>query len=189
MQGQLTVYNMITLDGFFKGVGGDISWHIRENAEYDSEQDDFAAENFSKNNILVFGRATYDLMSSFWPSSMAANEDKRIVDGMNNSEKLVFSKKLKNPMWKNTRVVSDNMEAEIKKLKKAGKNLTILGSGSLISPLLKAQLIDEIQLMIVPVAIGKGTPLFEGLSAPVDFKVSKTKAFNNGNLLIHYKPL
>ena len=108
---------------------------------------------------------------------------------MNKSPKIVFSRTLKTADWSNTRLVKEDMAGEVRRLKKQpGKGLTILGSGSLVSQLAREGLIDEYQLLLNPVAIGTGKSLFEGITTKLEFKLTATRAFRNGGVLLTYVP-
>lgn len=87
---KLSVFNFITLNGFYKGPGGDISWH-----KHGEEGSKFSEENLKSANILLFGRVTYEMMAGFWPSPMAYETFPAVAEGMNNTDKIVFSKTLK----------------------------------------------------------------------------------------------
>jgi dihydrofolate reductase len=140
-------------------------------------------------NILLFGRITYEMMAGFWPSPMAMESMPGVAKGMNEAEKIVFSKSLKKADWQNTTVIK-NMVAEVKKLKQTpGHDMTILGSGSIITQLADAGLLDGIQLMIDPVALGAGTPIFGGLSKQTNLKLTDTKTFKSGTVLLSYQLL
>jgi len=125
-------------------------------------------------------------MKSYWPTPMARLNDPLIAEGMNNAEKIVFSKTLSNADWKNTRIVNDNILEQVKKLKAADGDLTILGSGSIVTQLAENGLIDEYQLMIDPVAIGQGTPLFKNINHQLDLKLVDSRTFKSGVILLRY---
>jgi dihydrofolate reductase len=115
--GKLSVFNFITLNGFYKGPNNDISWH-----RHGAEENEFASEGLKSGSILLFGRVTYEMMAGYWPTPLAAQNDPSTAEGMNNSEKIVFSRTLKNAKWNNTRIISVNLIEEVKKLKKNGKD-------------------------------------------------------------------
>ena len=183
--GKLSVFNFVTLNGFYKGSAGDISWH-----KHGEEGGKLSEENLRSGNILLFGRVTYEMMANFWPSPMAYETFPAVAEGMNNTDKIVFSKTLKKAEWKNTRLVTDNIVDEIKALKKMpGKNMTILGSGSIVSLFAEHGLVDEYQFMIDPIAIGDGTPIFKGIGKQLDLKLTDTKILKSGAVLLSYQPL
>jgi dihydrofolate reductase len=180
--GKLTVFNLITLDGYFAGSGGDISWH-----RVDDEFQEYAEKNSNSGNTLVFGRVTYELMAGYWSSAEALKNDPVVARGMNNSSKIVFSRTLKKAAWENTRLAKNDLPGEIRKLKKQDNgDMTILGSGSIVAQLTQEKLIDEYQIMLNPVALGKGKTLFEGIKGIYAFKLVGTRVFSNGNVLLCY---
>jgi dihydrofolate reductase len=181
---RLGVFNLITLDGYFAGPGGDISWH-----SVDEDFQEYAERNSTSGNTLLFGRVTYELMASYWPSPDALENDPIVAEGMNSSPKIVFSRTLSTTDWVNTRLVKDDMLGEVRRLKQqSGKDLTVLGSGSIVAQLAQAGLIDEYQLLVNPVVLGKGKTMFEGIRDKLLLKLVETRAFGNGNVLLRYEP-
>jgi dihydrofolate reductase len=182
---RLTVFNLVTLDGYFAGPGGDISWH-----NVDEEFQELANAASNSGNTLLFGRITYELMASFWPTPEAIRTDPIVAAGMNAAEKIVFSRTLDKVEWNNTRLVKSDMIAEVRRLiQGSGKDLTVLGSGRIVSQLAQAGLIDEYQVLLNPVVIGKGKTMFEGVQDRFLLKLTKTRVFGNGNILLHYEPV
>jgi dihydrofolate reductase len=182
--GKLSVFNFITLNGFYKGVKNDIGWH-----KHGEEEGEFSAEGAQSNSVILFGRVTYDMMYSFWPTPMAMQSMPEVADGMNKSEKIVFSRTLKKADWTNTRIISKHAVEEIKELKKTSqKDMIILGSGSIVTLCAEHGLIDTYQFMVDPVTIGNGTPLFNGMKRQLDLKLTSTRAFKSGVVLLTYEP-
>ena len=147
----------------------------------------FSEENLRSGNILLFGRKTYDMMAQFWPTPMAQELYPIVAEGMNKSEKIVFSKTMQKADWQNTRIINENIFDEIRKLKQAGRDMTLLGSGNLLKQLAAEGLIDSYQIMVDPVAIGDGTPLFKNIKSHLDLKLTSTRTFKNGEVLLNYK--
>ncbi|SRR5258708_1045708 len=160
---KVTVFNFITLNGYFQGLNGDISWHRHE-----QEENEFSDEKSQLGNTLLFGRVTYQQMASFWPTPAAMQMAPVTADGMNKSEKIVFSRTLE--------------KAE------PGNDMTVLGSGSIITQLAEAGLIDEYGFMIDPVALGEGVPVFKGIKNQLDLKLTSVKSFKSGVLFVTYEP-
>jgi dihydrofolate reductase len=182
---KLGVFNLVTLDGYFSGQGGDISWH-----RVDPEFQEYAEKNSTSGNTLLFGRVTYEITASYWPSPEALKDDPVVAKGMNSSPKIVFSRTLRKADWANTRLVKNDLLGEIRKLKQqSGKDLTILGSGSIVKQLAPAGLIDEYQILLNPVVLGKGKTMFEGVESKLTLKLTKTRTFGNGNVLLCYEPM
>ena len=144
---KLSVFNLITLDGYFAGSGGDISWHM-----VDNEFQELANAAANSGNTLLFGRKTYELMASYWPTPAGLQDDPIVAEGMNKLEKIVFSRSLDRVDWHNSRLVKGDLLDEIRRLKVGvGSDLTILGSGSIVAQLAQVELIDEYQLLLNPV--------------------------------------
>jgi len=180
---RLTVFNLVSLDGYFTGRDGDISWH-----NVDEEFKELAIAASNTGNTLLFGRVTYELMARFWPTPEAIRTDPIVARGMNRSEKIVFSRTLVKVEWNNTRLVKGDMLEEVRELKQGlGKDLTILGSGSIVSQLTQEGLIDEYNILLNPVVIGKGKTMFEGVKERISLKLMKTRVFGNGNVLLNYE--
>jgi dihydrofolate reductase len=182
--GKLVVYNFISLNGYFKGANEDISWAKPGS----KEETDFAAGNFKSGNLLLFGRVTYEMMKRYWPTPEAAKQAPAIAEGMNNARKIVFSGTLKNADWKNTTIIKDNIDEEIKKRKQTADDMTILGSGSIVNFFAGKGLIDEYEIMVHPVAIEDGTPFLKGISHRLELELVATKPLKSGVILLTYKP-
>lgn len=182
---KVILFNMVTLDGFFEGPDRDINWH-----NVDDEFNEFAIEQINTVDTLIFGRVTYELMASYWPTKEAITNDPIVADKMNSMPKIVFSKTLASADWQNTRLVKGDAAKEIAKLKKqSGKDLIIFGSADLAASFIKDGLIDEFRVMLNPVLLGRGTPLFKGIHEKLNLKLLKTKTFGSGNVLLYYQPV
>ena len=137
--------------------------------------------------MLVFGRITYELMAKYWPTPMAMKNSPAVAEGMNNLHKVVFSRTLDKVSWKNTKLVKGDLVEEVRKMKnEPGPNMVILGSGSIVSRLAQAGRIDEYQVALSPIVLGKGRSMFEGVKQNVNLK--KTRAFGNGKVMLWYEP-
>jgi len=184
--GRLLVYNFVSANGYFKGPNEDISWAHQNPSQ---EESDFAAENAQGGAILLFGRKTYEIMASYWPTPQGKQNNPGVAEGMNKAEKIVFSKTLKRADWDNTRIVSGNIEEEVKKLKRSEKDITVLGSGSIVNQLAEAGLVDEFQIMIHPVAVNNGTAFLKDIHKKIELALRKTKSFKSGIVLLCYQPM
>lgn len=181
------VFNNVSLDGYFVDANGDMNW--AHNVSPDAEWEAFVAGNASGEGVLVFGRITYDLMASFWPTPVAAQQMPEVAEGMNNLPKVVFSRTLDKVSWNNTKLVKSDPAAEIRKMKKeSGPDMVIFGSGSIISQLAPEGLIDEYQFVVIPVVLGKGRTMFDGIKGRLVLKLTNTRAFGNGIVLLSYEP-
>lgn len=181
---KVILFMMVTLDGFFEGVNGDISWH-----NVDEEFNEYAIAQLNSADTLFFGRVTYGFMASYWPTPDATTNDPIVADKMNSISKVVFSKTLEKAEWQNTRLVKDNIADEIMKMKQqAGKDIFIFGSSNLTVSLAEHGLVDEYRIMVNPVVLGNGKPLLKGINDTLPLKLLKTKVFHSGNVLLSYQP-
>ncbi len=175
---------MVTLDGFFEGPNREIDWH-----NVDDEFNEFAVDQLNSVDVLLFGRVTYELMAGYWPTPAATKNYSIVANKMNNLPKIVFSRTLKKAEWNNTRLVKEDVAEEISKLKQQpGKDLIIFGSAKLASSLINLGLIDEFRIIVNPVALGEGNPLFRDIKDKINLKLLKTKMFSSGNVSLYYKP-
>jgi dihydrofolate reductase len=185
---KLIVFNNVSLDGYFAGENGDISWAHSGND--DAEWDAFVAENASGGGQLLFGRITYELMAGYWPTPQAIKNDPVVAEGMNSMPKVVFSRTLEKASWNNTKLVKSDIASEIRKMKKEpGEGMAILGSGSIVSQLAQEGLIDEFRIVVNPVVLGKGKTMFDGISEKLNLKLTKSRTFSNGKVLLCYEPM
>jgi dihydrofolate reductase len=181
---KLRSYTTISLDGFFTDATGDMSWAHKRDDEWNA----FASSNASGDAALLFGRVTYELMKAFWPTPQAAQQMPEVAAGMNRLPKYVVSRTLGASDWQNTTVLKGDLVREIQTLKATeGPDLVILGSGSVVSQLTEARLIDEYQLVLTTVALGKGRTPFQTLDERRTFTLTKTRAFTNGNVVLWYE--
>jgi dihydrofolate reductase len=179
---RLYVFNMLTLDGFFEGPNRDIGWH-----NVDAEFNEFAVEQLGTTDLLLFGRVTYELMASYWPTQAALKDDPIVALTMNSIAKIVFSTTLQKADWNNTRLVKQRIPEEVTKLKEQpGKDIAIFGSSDLATSLIPSNLIDEFRLIINPVVLGNGKTMFKGIRDVCNLKLLKTKTFHSGNVLLSY---
>ncbi len=184
----LAVFNMISLDGYFVDANGDMSWAHSDRIN-DPEFSEWVRTNARGGGELLFGRKTYDLMVSHWPTPTAKQNDPVVAEGMNNMPKVVFSRKMQKAAWENTRVVKGDLVEEVRKMKKEpGKGMVIMGSGEIISQLAQAGLIDQYQILVIPIVLGKGRTMFEGVKNRFKLKLTKSRAFANGNVFMCYEP-
>lgn len=174
---KLIVQEMVSLDGYFAGPQGEIDWH-----QADGDYVCYAKSFLQSVDLLLYGRVTYELMAAFWPS--AKHE---LASIMNEREKIVFSKSLTTAHWPHTRLVPEDACEEVIRLKsEAGQDIAVLGSGSLASSLLRAGLVDEIQLTVVPIILGSGIPFFRDIHEQVLLQLEHSESYPSGNVLLHY---
>ena len=147
-------------------------------------------------DTLVYGRITYQLMESYWPSIVKNPTGNQPMDEfailIDNISKIVFSRTLKNVDWKNTKLKQEVIKEEILELKQfrnGGNKNILVGSPGLIVALMQLDLIDEYQLSVQPIVLGGGLPLFKNVTDRVDLKLLKTKTFGCGAVTLYYEPV
>jgi dihydrofolate reductase len=146
----------------------------------------------SNADTLLYGRITYQLMESYWPTVVKNPTGNKPTDEfavlIDNISKIVFSRSLKNVDWKNTKLKKEVTKEDVLELKKqAGKNI-LVGSPSLIVALMQLDLIDEYQLCVQPIILGNGLRLFKNVKDRIDLKLFKTKTFDCGAVTLYYEP-
>ncbi len=185
---RLAVFNQVSLDGYFVDANSDMSW--AHNTRPDEEWTAYVDANASGDSVLVFGRITYELMASYWPTPIAAQNSPLVAKKMNAAQKVVFSRTLDRPPWANTRVVADGMADEIRALKSGpGPDMVIMGSGTIVSQLTQEGLIDEYQVVVIPLVLGSGRTMFDGVESRRDLRLTDTRSFANGNVVLTYEPI
>jgi dihydrofolate reductase len=184
---KLIVFESVTLNGYFSGPDGDMSWAYAHSA--DPEFQDFVRGNASAPAVLLFGRVTYQMMESYWPTPAAAQNDPVVAKGMSQAEKLVFSRSLDEVGWANARLVKGDPVDAVRGLKReSGRDLVVLGSGSIVAQLADARLVDVYQIVVKPVVLGTGRTLFEGVKGPLALRLASSRGFGDGNLVLTYVP-
>ncbi len=184
---KLLVFNQVSLDGYFVDANGDMSW---AKSGKDPEFDAFVEENASGEAVFLFGRITYELMASYWPTPMAIQNDPLVAERMNSLPKVLFSRTLSQALWQNTKLVKSDMVTAVRKMKEeSGPDMVIMGSGSLVSQLAPEGLIDEYQIVVVPVVLGEGRTMFEGIPDRLRLRLTKSRVFRNGSVFLCYEPM
>ncbi len=158
----------------------------------DEETHQHYTELLDQDGVILYGRTTYQLMK-FWQTLLENPSGEKSMDdfavAINKIPKIVFSRTLKNAEWNSARVANQNLEKEVLNLKQqAGKDI-LVGSRSLIIQLMELNLIDEFQLCVHPVIAGSGLQLFENLNKRKIFKLTKTKTFSGGAVILYYEPI
>lgn len=175
---------MTSIDGYFEGPNGTLDWHL-----VDEEFNKYAIDLLNQIDSLIFGRITYEIMASYWPTKGAIEDDPIVAAKMNELTKIVYSKTLKNSDWQNTKFFSgENLREELNEMKnKPGKDIAVFGSSNLSLDLIREGLIDEYRIFINPVVLGGGKILFEGIGDRMKLNLTQTRTFKSGNVLLYYK--
>jgi len=183
---KVLVFNHVSLDGYFVDANSSMTW--AKAGMNDPEWNEFVANNARGESVMLFGRITYELMAKYWPTAMAKEQNPVVAERMNAAPKIVFSKTLDKASWDNTKVLRGDLLTEMQKLKQEpGPQMVMFGSGTIVSQLAQHSLIDEYQFVINPVVLGRGRTLFQALNRTIALKLTKSRAFKNGNVLLSYE--
>jgi dihydrofolate reductase len=184
MRKLIAAINM-TLDGFCDHTA----------AIPDDELHQHYNELLSTADTMLWGRTTYQLMESYWPAIVKNPTGNKPEDEfavlIDNISKIVYSRTLKNVVWKNTKLKKEVVKEEILELKQSrngGSKNILAGSPSLIVALTQLDLIDEYQLCVQPIILGNGLPLFKNIKERMNLKLLKTKPFGSGAVTHYYEP-
>ena len=180
---KITVFESLSLDGYFTDAHSDMSWAHKHDEEWTA----FSSSNAGGEAELLFGRVTYEMMAGFWPTPQAAEMLPDVAAGMKRMKKFVFSRTLTKVGWRGTTLVKGDLVTEAARLKaQPGPDLLILGSGSIVSQLTAARLIDQYQIVLCPVVLGRGRTLFETVTDTVPLALISSRPFRNGNVVLTY---
>ena len=180
----------VTLDGFVAGPNGDMGW-IGE--IYDEAMGIYENDLVNAVDGLLLGRVTYESFAGSWPhvpdSPTASEGEKVYARRLNAMEKVVVSTTLDRAEWNNSRLLREITPEVIAQLKaEPGGDLLIYGSASVVRALTGLGLIDEYQVLVHPVLVGGGKPLFGDLTDQVKLKLASSKTHPSGVVLLTYQP-
>ena len=172
----------VTLDGFMEGPNHELD----DTAGFkDEDFERYATEMLKSIDGILIGRKTYELFAGYWPT--ATGED---AERLNALPKTVFSRTLANVEWNNSRLVSDNVGEEVTWLKQQpGKDLALFGSADLASTLMRLGLIDEYRILVTPVDLGSGTPMFKDVRERIPLELVKAATWRSGIAALYYQPI
>lgn len=183
---RILVFENLSLDGFFTDANGEMGF--AKGVPHDEEFDALVGRNAGAAGMMLFGRITYEMMASFWPTAAAEQMMPEVARGMNARPKLVFSRTLRETAWANTKLAAGDPVQEVRRLKSAdGPDLAVLGSGTVVSQLARERLVDEYQFAVVPVILGAGRTLFGDVRARQGLVLKDTRTFRNGIVWLTYE--
>jgi len=177
-------FEVVSLDGYYSGPNQEFDWPV-----VDEEFDEFSLRQLGEVDTLLFGRVTYELMASYWPTPAAREGDPKTAAAMNDLPKVVFSRTLDKAGWANSRLLEDDAAEEVTRLKQQpGKDIAIFGSFDLTVSLLRLGLVDELRIMVSPVVLGDGLSLFRTAIERIGLRLLEARPFRSGNVLLTYQP-
>lgn len=176
-----------SLDGLIARPNGAIDW-----VKVGEEMFEYSKMQTDKSDIAIYGRITFQLMESYWPTAAdKPNATKHDIDHSawyGKVAKIIVSKSMQGMNLHNTKIISEDLPAEIIKLKKEnGKDVVIFGSPSVARLLMAENLIDDYWFFVNPIILGNGIPLFKNNSDTLNLNLTETKVFSSGVVCLHYE--
>lgn len=193
---RIVMFNRVSAEGYFASADGNLDWVVPEPA-----LDAAAADGLGGADTILFGRRTYDLFESFWPTVAGdsptapdphgdgrhSKEMRAMADWINSTTKILFSRTRQAATWANSHILHTFDPVEVEAMKaRPGKDMMIFGSGSIVSLLTQHGLIDEYQLIVSPLLLGSGQPLVTGVSARTGLELIEATPFPSGNVRLRY---
>ena len=171
----------VTLDGFMEGPNRKLT----DTAEFhDADFDRYATEMLKSIDTILLGRRTYQLFAGYWPSATGSDADR-----LNELPKFVFSRTLDKVDWNNSKLVKDHVAEEVHRLKQQpGNDIALFGSADLASTLIHHGLIDEYRILVTPVVLGSGTPMFKNVRERINLKLVNAETWSSGIVALYYQP-
>ncbi len=188
---KLIVTEFYSLDGLISDPQNQMDWVT---TTFSQDMGKYVEDVFANADTLFLGEVTYQIMANYWPTADTNPEafqgDAEGAHNMNSIRKIVFSKNVKDLAWSNSTLKTEIVPEEIKKMKQEpGKNILVEGSASIVQQLTNFGLVDEYHLLVHPVILGNGKPLFQGIRARQNLKFISIEVFTNGVVLLRYEPL
>jgi dihydrofolate reductase len=180
-----------SLDGYMANSNREMNWVI-----FDSTLNDYVTGIRQTAAGTIFGRKTFQMMESYWPKVLENAKDPNdesdasvsYAKWVTDHVKVVVSTTLKETTWANTKFVSDNIKAELSRLKnELDGDLLLIGSPNLHKTLMELDLIDEYRITVNPIALGSGIPLFSDINRVTKLQLLDVKKFDNGVVGLHYQ--
>jgi dihydrofolate reductase len=180
----------VTLDGFIAGPNEELNWVTNI---FDAAMGKYEDDLVSAGDTLLLGRVTYQSFAGAWPkvpdNPSVSEGEKAYARKLNAMRKVVFSRSLDKAEWNNSRLAKEIVPEEIAEMKQQpGKDMLIYGSASIVQAFTNLGLIDEYQLLVHPVILGSGKPLFNNIKDRHGLKLVKTKTFDSGVVVLYYEP-
>ena len=192
---RIKVFDRVSADGYFADAKGGLDWVVP-----DPEVDSDASSNLGDNDAMLFGRKTYEMFESFWPKALeddsllphgGGTEQSDAVRAMaqwiNDSEKVVFSSTRTSVTWNRSRLEPTFRPRDVEAMKRSpGGGILVFGSSSIVSELVRHDLVDDLTLVVCPVLLGSGRPLVTDAAVQRKLTLVDSKAYPSGNLMLQY---
>lgn len=177
----------ITLDNLVAGPNDEMDW-LRVDGDVMAYEQSFVDEA----DILMLGRRTFGDFAGYWPKAArdpnTEPAERAYAQRVDEMKKIVVSASGKVAEWRNAEVLSKVGKEEINRLKRgSGGDIVIYGSLSVIDALSRLNLVDEFHLLMHPIVLGKGKPMFDK-ARPVALELLSAESFNSGVVLLKYRP-
>ncbi|QMW68122.1 dihydrofolate reductase [Mumia sp. ZJ1417] len=182
-----TVYAFLltSVDGYHADAAGGTDWF-----DIDEEFEEYSRAQGDHIDTIVMGRVTFEMMAAYWPTPQAYDADQVVAGFMNDLPKVVASRTMTTHSWGPTTFVADDIAGHVRALKeKPGKDIAIFGSSSLVADLLPTGVVDELRIIVDPVALGSGVPVLSGLPGPIPLRRTDVRVFDNGHVVLTYAPV
>lgn len=178
----------LSLDGYVAGPNGEMDWIV-----YNEEMEKYSHDLHRTTDTAIYGRVTWQMMDFYWPSVLS---DPLSTGGAlahaqwyDSAEKIVFSRTLQSVKPQKTRLIRENVGAEMSKIKQQpGKDLWLIGSPGLAQTFMELGLIDEYRININPVVLGSGKLLFGHSASALRLKLLEARTFEGGVVGLRYEP-
>ena len=181
----LYAFLLTSVDGYHADADGGTDWF-----DVDEEFEEYSRAQGEHIDTILMGRVTFEMMASFWPTPQAYEQDPVVAGFMNDLPKVVASRTMTEHEWGPTTFVADDVAGHVRALKEApGKDIAIFGSSSLVAELLPTGVVDELRIIVDPVALGRGIPALAGLAKPLPLRRTGLQAFANGHVVLTYVPV
>jgi dihydrofolate reductase len=186
---RLFVSMLVSLDGYIEGPEGELDWF----EDGDSQFEQYCDEMIDSVGLALYGRRAYELMQKYWPNAERnprSPADLAFARKMNALPKLVLSRTLARADWDNTRILRENVGETLAELKREpGKPIVAWAGAGLVSTLAALGLVDEYRLIVQPVVLGKGTPLFQGIEGRRKLRLTRTTQLGRNVAVLCYEPI
>lgn len=184
----------ITLDGYYSGPNCELDWHFER---WSRGMGARLQQELLQHDSVLLGRKTYQAMARYWTAKQSdpfcSREDFAFAAMFNGFPKAVFSNTLVEPEWRNSTIMPGRLKTVMNRLRKPvsglHKGILILGSGQLVTELIRLNLVDEYQLWMHPILLGKGKPLFIAPQMQRPLELIQTEIFSSGVVLLRYKAM